>query len=262
MPATRSCTQRSALWEAERVRSSLVIRRFLAVFPIAVTVLLAPPASAHRDDYIDETFVYQTLGARERELEGWAEIRTGHDRNPRFWYTGAFEYGITSHWTLDGAAQWVHDPQGVGLGRLRSETRYRFAEEGRNPVDFAASLEYEAETHRATQDEAERILTPRLVVSRDVVPALNTTVNLDFPVTLSPGGGVEFRYAIGVRYPADGFLRYGTEFKQAPGERSAILFPQLWFAMPKEVTFKLGVGIGLASQDDPIVARAVVESEF
>ena len=223
---------------------------------------MAPPASAHRDDYIDETFVYQTLGAREREVEGWAEIRAGQDQRPRFWYTGAFEYGSTSHWTLDGAAQWVHDRDGIGFGRFRSETRYRFAEEGRNLVDLAASLEYEAETHRATSDGAEHVLTPRLVISRDVFPALNTTMNLDFPVTLSPGGGVQFRYAIGVRYPAEGFLRGGTEFKQAPGEGSAILFPQVWFALPREITFKLGSGLGLASHDDPIIGRVVFETEF
>jgi len=48
------------------------------------------------------------------------------------------------------------------------------AEEGRNPLDLAASLEYEVETHRARGDEAEHVLTPRLVISRDIFPALNT----------------------------------------------------------------------------------------
>jgi len=223
---------------------------------------LAPRTWAHRDDYIDETFVYQTLGAGEREVELWAEVHAGQDEHPRDWYTGAFEYGITSHWTLDGAAQWVHNSDGIGFGRFRSETRYRFAEEGRNPLDLAASLEYEVETHRARGDEAEHVLTPRLVISRDIFPALNTTLNLDLPVTFSPGGGVQFRYALGVRYPAEGLLRGGAEFKQAPGNGSAVLFPQIWFALPREITFKAGLGLGLASQDDPLVGRAVLESEF
>jgi len=35
-----------------------------------------------------------------------------------------------------------------------------------------------------------------------------------------------------------------------------------WFALPDEITIKLGLGLGLASRDDPVVARAVLESEF
>ena len=246
----------------DTVRTARAICACGLLLSAVATTLLAPPASAHRDDYIDETFVYQTLGAHEREVEGWAEVHAGHGQLPRFWYTGAFEYGITARWTVDAAGQWVHDRDGTAFGRLRSETRYRFAEEGRHFLDLAASLEYESETRRATEGAAERVLTPRLVISRDVSPALNTTLNLDFPVRLSPGGGIEFRYAVGARYPAEGFLRVGAEFKQAPGERSAVLFPQIWFALPEEITFKLGTGIGLASEDDPFIGRAVLEGEF
>ena len=49
----------------------------------------------------------------------------------------AFEYGITSGWTIDGAAQWVRDPSGLGFARFRAETRYRFSEEGQAPLDLA-----------------------------------------------------------------------------------------------------------------------------
>jgi hypothetical protein len=149
----------------------------------------------------------------------------------------------------------------TSFGRLRSETRYRFSEEGRLPVDLAASLECELETARATGDDRETTITPRLVLSRDLSRSLNTTANLDFPVAIS-GGGLEFRYAIGTRYPAEGFVRVGAEFKQAPGERSAVLFPQVWFALPDEMTLKLGAGIGLAREDDPVNGRVAFEAEF
>ena len=234
----------------------------ILILVLAFSLLAVSRAWAHRDDYIDETFVYQTLGAREREIEGWVEIHAGHDRRPRAWYTGAFEYGLTKRWTVDAAAQWVHDSEGLAFGRFRSETRYRFAEEGKGPLDVAVSLEYEAETRRATLGETERVLTPRLVLSRDLVPALNTTLNLDFPVSLSDEGDVRFRYAIGARYPAEGFVRAGAEFKRSPAEHNSILFPQLWFAFPDEVTLKVGTGIGLGSSDDPFVGRAVLETEF
>src|SRR5258705_4313217 len=135
--------------------------RFRILFLALAFSFLAPRAWAHRDDYIDETFVYLTLGSREREIEGWAEIHAGHDRHPRAWYTGAFEYGLTKRWTVDGAVQWVQDAAGLGLGRFRSETRYRFSEEGLAPVDLAVSLEYEAQSQRATNRAAEHVLTPR-----------------------------------------------------------------------------------------------------
>src|SRR5262249_19100933 len=151
------------------------------------------------------------------------------------WYTGAFEYGITSHWTLDGAAQWVGEHGAVGFGRFRSETRYRFAEEGKHVVDLATSMEYELETDRATGGKTEQVLTPRLVISKDVLASLNTTLNLDLPVTISADGSTQFRYALGMRYPAEAFLRGGVEFKQVPGHESATLFPQVWFALPSEM---------------------------
>lgn len=229
---------------------------------LATTTAFAPHAFAHRDDYIDETFVYQTLGRGEREIELWGEIHDGNDRHPRPWYTGAFEYGATSRWTIDAAAQWVQDPSGLGFGRFRAETRYRFADEGLAPLDLAASVEYEIETARATGAEQEHVLTPRLVVSRDLSSAFNTTLNLDLPITLSADPTVQVRYALAARFPAEGLIRVGTEFKQTPAEKSATLFPQLWFALPREITFKLGMGIGLGSADDPLVGRVVVESEF
>lgn len=233
------------------------------VVPIlAALTCFAPRASAHRDDYIDETFVYQTLGRGEREVELWGEVHAGENRHPRRWYTGAFEYGIRSRWTLDGAAQWVDDRSNTGFGRLRAETRYRFGEEGQGPLDLAASLEYEMETTRATGADREQVLTPRLVVSRDLSPAFNTTLNLDLPVTIAPESDVRFRYAVGARYPAEAFLRAGAEFKQSPSEKSATLFPQVWFALPDEMTLKLGVGIGLEDADVPVIGRVAFESEF
>lgn len=237
------------------------MRRGVAALALAAAVCVPTPARAHRDDYIDETFVYQTLASHEGELEGWAEVHAGRDRQPAFWYTGAFEWGVTSRWTMDAASQWLHRDGTTTFGRFRSETRCRFSEEGRRPVDMAASLEYELEKRSVTGNENETTITPRLVLSRDLSRSWNTTLNLDFPVAIS-GGGLEFEYAIGTRYPAQGFVRVGTEFKQAPGERSAVLFPQIWFALPDEMTLKIGVGIGLAREDDPVNARAAFEAEF
>lgn len=230
----------------------------------AVVILLSLPslAYAHRDDYLDETFVYVTLGRHEFEIEGWAEARRDTAHRTAGWYTGAFEYGISSHWMADGAAQILHQGDGFQFGRLRLETRARFAEEGRWPLDVAASTEYEHETRASTGVESEDVLTPRLVLSRDVSRDLNTTLNLDFPVRLSRRREITFAYALGVRYPAETVVRVGTELKGDPSEHTATVFPQVWFALPKELTLKFGTGIGLTSRTDRWVARAVAEIEL
>jgi hypothetical protein len=226
-----------------------------------LSVLMPSVAEAHRDDYIDETFVYMTLERGEREVELWAEARRTEAHTTERWYTGAFEYGVSPRWTLDGAGQLVHRSGDARLGRVRTETRYRFGEEGTWPVDLAASVEYELETNAATGGETEHTLTPRLVVSKDLTPKLNTTVNLDAPISLSEGGA-SFAYAVGLRYPAEGVLRVGTEIKGQPSRRTAMAFPQLWVALGKETTVKVGTGIGLTDRTDRFIVRAVFETEF
>ena len=232
---------------------------FLALLVVPV---FPAPARAHRDDYIDETFVYQTLKKGEFELELWCEARSRRQGGAVGWYTMAFESGITSRWTLDGATQFLGQGGGLEFGRLRVESRYRFAREGEWPLDLATSAEYELESDAATGAETEHTLTPRLVISRDVLRELNTTLNLDLPIPLWEPRSATFAYAVGVRYPAERFLRSGLEFKGEPSRHTATLFPQVWFAFPREMTLKVGTGIGLTGETDRFVGRVVFEAEF
>jgi hypothetical protein len=237
--------------------------RFIRSLPYLTTTVVAlgtpPAARAHRDDYIDETFVYQTLGKHELELEVWGDARGGRGHPWLGVYTGAFEGGLTERWMLDGAVQLRHDSSGIGFERARAETRYRFAEEGTWPIDVALSLEYELE---GTGAAFEHTATPRLILSRDIIADLNTTLNLDVPVTFTPEAKVSFAYAVGIRYPAQGVVRGGIEFKHQPFKGQATIFPQLWFALPAEITIKLGVGLGLAGAAVPLIARGVFEVQL
>lgn len=235
----------------------------LQVLTFSVICFCRPStASAHRDDYIDETFVYSTLAKSEFELEAWFEHRVTALHVTENWYTTAFEYGITSRWTLDGAGQFADEGSGLKLGRLRVETRYRFAEEGAWPLDIATSVEFERETVAGGSSGSIQTLTPRLVVSKDIVPALNTTVNLDVPIQLNQGTSASLAYAVALRYPAEGFLRLGSELKGQPEESTLTLFPQVWFALPHEATAKVGVGIGLTDASDRSILRFVIEEEL
>lgn len=242
-------------------RSRVTWRSVLSIVAVGL-VSRATPACAHRDDYLDETFVYQTLKRNEFEVELWSEARWPRHEPVQGWYTGAFEYGISPRWTVDGASQFAQSAGSIRFGRARLETRYRFAEEGSWPADLAASAEYEYERPVGASEETEHTLTPRLVVSKDFVRDVNTTLNLDFPIALAEPHGASFGYALGVRYPAEAFVRAGVEAKGEPSRHSATLFPQVWFALPREMTIKLGTGIGLSSGSDRVVARVVFEAEF
>ena len=228
---------------------------------LSIGSLVPATARAHRDDYLDETFVYQTLERGEFEGELWAEVREPREGASRSWYTGAFEWGITSRWTLDGAAQFVEQGS-PRFGRLRLETRYRFAEEGKWPLDLATSAEYEQESDVATGAGTERTLTPRLVVSRDLGKEFNATVNLDAPIPLDEPDRTSLAYALGMRYPAETAVRVGFELKGQPTTHQATVFPQVWFALSHQATIKVGAGLGLTDETDRLVLRGVFELEF
>ncbi len=230
----------------------------------AVVALVPCRAAAHPDDYIDETFVFQTVEPGETEIEGWVEghqAKAGDDL--RGIYTLVVEHGFTPHAMADLAAQVVQDVDGVSFGRLRGEGRLRFADEGEWPVDFALSAEYELETTSASKEDAtEHLITPRLVLSRDLVPRFNTTLNLDLPIRISPDARVSFAYRVGVRYPAQAIVRVGAEFRHEVRDHVAEVFPQIWFQPRQDLAVKLGVGVGLTGSADRFTARLVVELEI
>ena len=244
-----------------RRQSRFAVAATLLALAASFALCLPRAAIAHRDDYIHETFVYQTLERHEFEIELWEEGHGGAGRATTLWSTAAFEYGVTSRWTLDAAGQWERASEATRFGRLRAETRYRFAEENRWPLDLALSAEYERE--RAGEGAGfEQTLTPRVVISKDLLRSFNSTLNLDLPIALEERHDVTFAWALGVRYPAEGSTRVGVEVQQRPAAHQAVVFPQLWFAFPHEMTVKLGTGIGLTQATEPLIARGVFEIEF
>ncbi len=231
------------------------------------------PALAHRDDYLNETFVFQTLESREFEPELWLDYGWPSDPGTSFrTYAAAFEYGITDHWMVDGFIGWIDPAQGkTRFRRLRAETRHRFGEEGDRRVDVAASFEVEFEREVETggqsvlEPEESYVLTPRLVLSRDFGPEFNATLNLDLGREIrahrsdrwSPG------YALGLRYPRNALFRYGMELRQDFGEeRSSLLVPQVWVNLPRETTFKIGAALDLEGSPRQDFIRVVLEKEF
>jgi hypothetical protein len=240
------------------------------------SAISAGPAFAHRDDYINETFVFETLHAGEFEPEVWYDHLSavgGGRSGERF--AAAFEYGVSSHFMVDAFAGWLA-PSGAdtSFSRLRAEVRGRIGEEGDRLVDLAISFEVEyergpeefsGEPLAASGEERAWVLTPRLILSRDLGRQLNATLNLDLTTELRGHATDRFApgYAIGVRFPREALFRYGLEWRQDFAERTrSVLFPQIWISLPHDATFKLGEGFGGGAAASERTFRAVFEIEF
>ena len=140
--------------------------RIFAILLILV-VLHARQASAHRDDYIDETLVYLTLERSELEAEYWFDYgkRSG-ERSDFYRHNTAFEWGITDSWMVDGRVTAISQgEQGTDFDSARLESRYRFLDEGVLPVDVAASFEVNSE--RKSDGSTTVGVEPRLILSKD-----------------------------------------------------------------------------------------------
>lgn len=243
-----------------KIGSSIFQLFIFSCLTLLASLAVSREASAHRDDYINETFVFQTLAKGEFEPEYTLDFHKAKSGPDFFSNSLAFEYGITSRWMIDGIGTLKTTTGGQNsFRRARAETRYRFGEEGDHIVDTAISLEYEFEN----DTEKEHFLNPRIVFSKDILPKLNTTLNLFSELRVANDFHARFGYALALRYPAESFLRYGIEIQGLhPGPDELLIIPQIWFAFPHEMTLKLGTGIYAISPNERFFVRSTFEVEF
>ena len=227
---------------------------------LLLAVIICPGTSwGHREDYIDETLVYLTLGRHEFEPEYWFDYGRQRDMHTDFMrHHVATEFGITEHWMVDGrATMFKPDDNGLHFDSARFETRYRFADEGTYPVDIAVSAEMNME--RDDNGDDRYGIEPRLILSRDF-GELNLTLNLseEFPIN---SGAPEFLIASGFRYDVTQLFRFGSEFKYSPQQHEAAVIPQVWFAFPHDITLKFGYSHGF-DRDREDFFRCTLELGF
>lgn len=215
---------------------------------------------AHKEDYLDETFVYETIAKEVFSLE-W---RTRYTR-PRFengtgifWVNSPFlEYGITEHLMAEARLSLGNADGEERLSGAFLQARYRFFAEGTLPVDPAVALEYEVE--REHGGEFTHFLLPFVILSKDLGD-FNLTANLLLRLALAGPEPSAFLYAFGVRYPRHG-LRVGVEFKR-PTLGELVLIPQLSFPVCESLSIKLGPGFGLTRKSPDVFGEVLLEVEF
>jgi hypothetical protein len=220
-------------------------------------LLCTANASAHGEDYIDETLVFATLERGAVEPGYWFDF--GWNDSQYFMrHNLALEYGITDHWMIDARATGIDEYRdGFHFDSSRLETRYRFFEAGTLPVDIAVSGEI-----NSRRDEASHQIfgiEPRLILSRDF-GKLNLTLNLaaDIPFNHhSPS----FEVRGGCEYDVTDFFHVGTELRYDTDEHAVSVIPQIWFTFPHQVTLKAGYSYDFGATHERFLRVAFV-AEF
>lgn len=230
----------------------------LRISAVCSAIGLIPIVSfAHKDDYLNETFVYRTLDRHELELEYWFDYHALTTVGAgQYQHTVSAEYGFTNVWMADIALNYgnLSSAHTYELSRWRLETRRRFGEEGSRIPDIALSLELEGEQGIA---EWEYQITPRLVLSHDFGSKLNTTLNLFVGIGMGHDAPIAPGYNFGVRYPGDGVLRIGAEVIQTFNHHvSSLLIPQIWILPWEEGVIKLGYAKAYGSEERYFVRLA------
>jgi hypothetical protein len=230
-----------------------------AVYLLVIGLRLLPvgTARAHREDYIDETLVFQTLEQHAVEPEYWFDYGT----RPEGDFTRhnvAVEYGITDHLMIDGRAT-IDNPDNskANFDSARFEIRSRFAEEGDWPIDVALSAETNA--RRLENGHYQYGVEPRLILSKDFAK-LNLTLNVAEQLPVNRGTP-SLELASGARYDVTKLFRFGSELKYDVHERGGAVIPQIWLALPRDLTFKAGYSKGFDQNRENFV-RFAIEVEF
>ena len=239
------------------------IRRLTLISLLIFLLSFSKSALAHREDYIDETLVYQTLEKKEIEPEYWFDFGYKHDedtdKNIGFLrHNFALEYGISDHWMIDGRGTIGNTKRRETVFESgRFETRYRFFDEGTKPIDVALSAE--ANTERDEHGKQQPAIEPRLILSKDF-KQLNLTLNLPEEIFLR-SGKLAFVPSFGVRYNATNLLRLGCEIRYNTHSHEDSVIPQIWFALPHEITIKLGYSFGFNHNEENF-GRVAIEVGF
>jgi hypothetical protein len=221
------------------------------------SLVFSPKASAHKDDYLGDTFVFVTLDRGEAEAEYWIDWRS----QPRgMLHTVGLEYGVTDQFMLDFSARYAQPSSGADHFETEfAELRYRFGDEGERPVDVAASIEVANERNDA--GSMHRLLEPRLVLSRDF-SGWNATVNLVETIVLDESRRSVLEGAAAIRSRNFGAWNFGLELQRERAfENSTVLLPQLWYRVGANTYVKAGAGYNLAGEHNHFI-RVAVETEF
>ncbi len=216
-------------------------------------------AAAHKDDYLDETFVYQTMEKGTISLE----YRSRYLDRSRDGLTGSYwnnnlssEYGLTDSTMVESRLAWGTPESNSQFNGGFAQIRHRFGDEGEYFIDPAIAFEYESERENGKLNNR---LTTMLVLSKDIGD-FNMTFNYAQPFALNGGGTPRSQRSFGIRYPRHG-IRWSIEYKDLAVDKRYIL-PAVQFSFAHDASLKLGIGKGINARSPRFLIAGLVEVEF
>lgn len=253
-----------------RMRHQLTL---IVAWAATLVVLTEGRAQAHLRDYLVNQ-PYYTARQGEVELEIYSDYNLrdfDRDSTHSLKQQYELEYGVTHRWQIayyevvkwDRTDDWHREA-------LKVETKYRFAEAGKWPVDIALYGEWEAPNGR--QATASDVLEGKLILSKDVGP-WNLVMNLIAERKINQHDLWGLSYTAGVSYPIRPTARLGLELKETLGNPEGEfglrtkthrlqLVPGIYASLTPHVRVLFGPAIGLSKAADDLQLKSLVEIEF
>jgi len=219
------------------------------------------PARATGRDFIDETSIAEGMRKGETGIELGADGRVDIQEQLQGWFAGATEYGITHRWLAETVVKGLSRGRGMEFAGWNLETRYVAVTQEQFPVAVAGALEWEVESSAAKHLLYERVLLPRLIVSRVFSGTLLTTANGGLAWEIEPLHRTGFAWALGARWPDRRPVAFGAEVTREPLERATRITPQLHLNLG-EASIRLGGSFGVHPRPYHFIARIIIEREL
>jgi len=262
--ARRFPKRRNSMTRPLRARAPRATRPDLALLALGLVACVAFPVAAWATgrDFADETLVAEGMRRGETGLELGADARVDSLDQLQGWFAGALEYGLTSRWVAETVVQGLSRGRGLEFAGWRLESRYVALEQPKLPFSVAAAAEYEVESNAAKHTLYERVLTPRLVVTRVFSGTFLVTGNAGIAWELDPVKRSRFAWAVGARWPDHEPVAVGAEITHEPLERATRIVPQVTLQLPNEMSIRMAGGFGVHPRPYRFIARIIVEREL
>lgn len=230
------------------------------LIPTLLCALILPAtATAHKDDYLDETFVYQTMeeGVLSLEYRSRYFDRSEDRGTDSYWNNAMFaEYGLTDKTMMEIRTAWGTPESDSQFAGGFAQLRHRFGYEGEYFIDPAVAIEYEAEREN---DNLNQAVSAMLILSRDIGD-FNMTMNYSKSWSTDNSEDPANQKSFGIRYPRHG-IRWSVEYKDL-GKSKRYVLPAVQLPLADAVSLKLGIGRGVNDESPRYLIAALLEIEF
>jgi len=248
---------------SHRTRAPRAARTSLLVLGLAACLVAGPsPARATGRDFLDETLVAEAMRRGETGLELGADARVDRQDQLQGWYAGALEYGVTHRWVAESVVKGLDRGRGMEFAGWVAETRYVIVDQSKFPVSIAPDVEWEIESNAAKHLFYERVLTPKVAVSRVFSGSFLATANAGIAWEFAPLRRSAFAWGVGARWPDRRPVAVGLEISREALDKVTHIVPQMTLSLPSEMAIRLGAGFETKQRLYHFIGRIVIEREL